>query len=170
MIIDVRYNMGGSSSIVRPMVACLIDKTTSSPVRKVRHFVGAHEAWGNEPIWETTSNQIHPRDGKRYLGPLIVLTGGLTGSSSEDFAIELRTAGRATLVGQTTAGSAGNALTSTLPGGGTLRVATFTALIPGGEEYVGVGVAPDVEIWPKREDLAAGRDVVLERAMELLAN
>ncbi|MDH3217278.1 MAG: S41 family peptidase [Candidatus Krumholzibacteria bacterium] len=165
-----RYNTGGASSIVKPMVACLIDQTVTSPTMKFRHFIGAYEAWGREPIWETASDQIHPRDGKRYLGPLVVLTGGLTNSSSEDFAIELHAGGRATLVGQITGGSAGNALISSLPGGGTLRIATFTALIPGGEEYVGVGVVPDVEVWPTREDLAAGRDAVLERAMELLAD
>ena len=84
--------------------------------------------------------------------------------------IELHAGGRATLVGQTTGGSAGNGLRSSLPGGGTLSIATFTALIPGGDEYVGVGVTPDVEVWPTREDLAAGRDVVLERAVELLGN
>ena len=168
MIIDVRYNMGGASSIVKPMVACLIDRSVTSPIMKYRHFIGAYEAWGKEQIWDTTSNDIHPREGKRYRGPLVVLTGGLTQSSSEDFAIELRSGGRATLVGQTTSGSAGNGLVSPLPGGGTLTVSTFTALIPGGEEYVGVGIAPDVEVWPAREDLAEGRDVVLERAMDLL--
>jgi C-terminal processing protease CtpA/Prc len=135
---------------------------------KFRHFIGAYEAWGNDQIWETASQQIQPRDGKRYLGPLVVLTGGLTSSSSEDFAIELHAGGRATLVGQTTGGSAGNGLKSTLPGGGTLRIATFTALIPGGDEYVGVGVVPDVEVWPTRGDLAAGRDTVLERAVALI--
>jgi carboxyl-terminal processing protease len=168
MIIDVRYNMGGSSSIVEPIVACLIDRTVASPTMKFRHFIGAYEAWGKEPVWETTVHQIQPRDGRRYLGPLVVLTGGLTRSSSEDFAIELHTGGRATLVGQITGGSAGHGLQSSLPGGGTLSVCTFTALIPGGEEYVGVGVVPDVELGPTRDDLAAGRDAVLERALELL--
>lgn len=168
MIIDMRYNMGGSSSIVESIVACLIDKTVSSPTMKFRHFIGAYEAWGSEPVWETAVHQIQPRGGKRYLGPLVVLTGGLTHSSSEDFAIELHTGGRATLVGQTTGGSAGHGLESSLPGGGTLSVCTFTALIPGGEEYVGVGVKPDVEVWPTREDLAVGRDAVMERALGLL--
>jgi carboxyl-terminal processing protease len=170
MIIDVRYNMGGSSAIVEGIAACLIDEPVTSPTMKFRHFIGAYEAWGREPVWETASHQIQPRDGKRYLGPLVVLTGGLTNSSSEDFAIELHTAGRATLVGQTTSGSAGNMLQSPLPGGGTLNVSTFTALLPGGEEYVGVGVAPDVKVQPTRDDLAAGRDVVLERAIEFFSN
>ena len=170
MIIDLRYNMGGTSAVVAPMVACLIDEPVTTPVSKFRHFVGAREAWGLAPTWETTHGRIEPRDGKRYAGPLIVLTGGLTGSSAEDFAIELRTADRATLVGQTTRGSAGNALVSSLPGGGSLRVATFTALLPDGREYVGSGVEPDVAVRPTRDDLAAGRDVVLERAVALLTD
>jgi C-terminal processing protease CtpA/Prc len=169
MIIDVRYNMGGSNAIVNSVVSSLIDDDVASPTMRFRHFIGAYEAWGKEPVWETAVNQIHPRVGKRYLGPLTILVGGLTQSSAEDLAIELRSAGRATLVGQTTAGSAGNGLVSTLPGGGTLNVSTFTALLPGGEEYVGVGVAPDVEITPTPEDLALGRDAVLERAREMLA-
>jgi C-terminal processing protease CtpA/Prc len=170
MIIDLRYNMGGSSSVAERMVACLIDTAGVSPTMKFRHFIGAYQAWGKEPVWETAHTQIQPRDGRRYLGPLVVLTGGLTNSSSEDFAIELRAAGRATLVGQTTSGSAGNGLESALPGGGTLSVSTFTALIPGGGEYVGVGIVPDVEVWPTRADLAEGRDAVLKRALELLAD
>ncbi|MCP4573511.1 MAG: hypothetical protein GY838_14230 [bacterium] len=170
LIIDVRYNPGGSDTLVRSMVSRLIDEPVSTPIMKYRHFVGADAAWGNPPEWETSSNRIDPHDGKRYLGPLVVLMGGLTASSSEDLAIELRTAGRATLVGQTTGGSAGNGLRSELPGGGTLFVATFTALLPGSEEeYVGVGVAPDMVVWPTPADLAASRDVVLERAIELLA-
>jgi C-terminal processing protease CtpA/Prc len=170
MIIDVRYNMGGSSSVVAAMVGCLIDQPVTTPVMKFRHFIGAYEAWGKEPVWETASNDIAPRAGKRYLGPLVVLTGGLTSSSSEDFAIELHSGGRARLVGERTCGSAGNGLSSPLPGGGTFTVGTFTALVPGGEEYVGVGVAPDVEARPTPADLVTGRDVVLDRALELLGN
>jgi Peptidase family S41 len=168
MIIDLRYNSGGGSRVQEPMVSCLIDQPVKSPIFKFRHFIGAHVAWGREPTWETTWNEIQPRDGKRYLGPLVVLTGGVSCSGAEDFIIEVYAGGRATLVGQTTAGGAGNGLWSTLPGGGKLRIATFTALIPDGGEYVGVGIAPDVEVWPTRKNLAEGRDVVLERALELL--
>jgi carboxyl-terminal processing protease len=168
MIVDLRYNSGGGSRIQQPMVSCLVDQMVKSPIFKYRNFSGAKVAWGHEPTWETTWNEIQPREGKRYLGPLVVLTGGLSYSGAEDFIIAVHAGGRATLVGQTTAGGAGNGLWSTLPGGGKLRIATFTALIPDGEEYVGVGIAPDIEVWPTRGDLADGRDVVLERAVELL--
>lgn len=141
MIIDLRYNMGGNNAIVKSIVSCLVDHEVTSPIMRFRHFIGAYEAWGKEPVWETASDQIRPRG-----------------------------AGRATLVGQKTGGSAGNGLISALPGGGTLKVSTFTALIPGGEEYVGVGVTPDVEVIPTREDLIMGRAPVLGRAKALLTD
>ena len=147
-----------------------LDEPVKSPIFKYRHFIGAHVAWGKEPTWDTTWNEIQHREGKRYLGPLVVLTGGVSCSGAEDFIVAVHAGGRSTLVGQTTAGGAGNGLWSDLPGGGKLRIATFTALIPDGEECVGVGIAPDVEVWPTREDLATGRDVVLERAVELLVD
>lgn len=169
LILDLRWNMGGSSRVSNPMVGCLIDEPVNTPTMRYRHYVGARVAWGHEEIWEDVAKEVRPREGARFSGPVVVLVGALTNSSAEDFALELRAAGRATLVGQRTAGGAGNALTKGLPGGGTLRVATFTALTQDGEEYVGKGFAPDVEVEVTRADLAAGRDVTLARAVELLA-
>ncbi len=77
MIIDVRYNTGGSNAISEPMVACLINQAVSSPIMKYRTFCGARVAWGHEPVWDTFSKEIAPREGKRFLGPLVILTGGL---------------------------------------------------------------------------------------------
>lgn len=169
MILDLRNNMGGANSISDPMVACLIEDTVSSPTMKFRNYAGAYEAWGREQEWDTAQGQITPRDGKRYLGPLVILTNGVTNSSAEDFVIELQAAGRARTVGQRTAGGAGNALVSVLPGGGMLRVATFTALTPDGVDYVGFGIAPDVEVSVTPGDLENEVDPVLMRAMEIMA-
>ena len=88
--------------------------------------------------------------------------------ATEDFIIELQYTGRAKVVGEKTAGGAGNALAFTLPGGGTLNVSTFTAIYPGGEDYVGVGVAPDVKVRPTRQDIFEGRDAVLEKAIDVM--
>jgi C-terminal processing protease CtpA/Prc len=169
MIIDLRYNMGGSSSIADPMVACLIEAPVRTPTMRYRSYAGAREAWGQGAQWHEIEREIQPRDGARYAGTVIVLVGHLTHSSAEDFALELRAAGRARLVGQRTAGGAGNALTRSLPGGGTLRVATFTALTQQGEEYVGRGVEPDVRVEITPDDLVAQRDPALERAIALLS-
>jgi hypothetical protein len=168
MIVDVRYNLGGTSTVCNQVVGCLIDETVTSPVFKYRDYAAAEKAWGKAPKWSTNSIEVAPREGKRYLGPLVVLSGPTTNSSAEDFIIELQYNGRAKVVGERTAGGAGNALVSRLPGGGTLMVSTFTALYPGGEDYVGVGISPDIEVRPTGDDIREGRDSVLDRAIELV--
>lgn len=170
MIVDVRYNMGGNSTTCNKMVACLIDEPVTSPIFKYRHYVAAEKAWGKEPRWSTDNIDVSPRNGKKYMGPLVVLSGPTTNSSAEDFIIELQYIGRAKIVGETTAGGAGNALVSALPGGGSFRVSTFTAVYPGGEEYVGKGVAPDVEVRPTRKDIFEGKDPILEKAIDVITN
>ncbi len=42
------------------------------------------------------------------------------------------------------------------------------AAYPDGREFVGVGIIPDIEINPTQSDIAAGRDVVLEKGIDIL--
>ena len=168
MILDLRNNMGGSSATGNAMVSGLIEEPVTSPLMTYRQFSGAEQAWGREPHWTTTHTEIAPREGRRYLGPLVVLTDAITHSSAEDFVIELQTGERARVVGERTAGGAGNGLSSPLPGGGTFTVSTFRATYPDGKEYVGLGIEPDLEVAPTRRDILNGTDPVLERAAALL--
>jgi C-terminal processing protease CtpA/Prc len=41
--------------------------------------------------------------------------------------------------------------------------------MPDGTEFVGVGVQPDVRVEPTRQAIASGRDLVIERAVEILS-
>jgi C-terminal processing protease CtpA/Prc len=150
------------------MLSSLIDRPVSSPIWRYRHYVAAHRSWGQEPLWAETSNTISPRDGKRYLGPLVILTGGVASSTAEDFIISLRHSGRAALVGERTAGSAGNPIQIPLPGGGSFEVATFTAVYPDGREYVGIGIQPDIEVHPTRIDISNGIDPILDHGIEVI--
>ncbi len=168
MVIDLRYCMGGQSSIAETMVGSLIDQQVSSPIWKYPHYIGAYRSWGREPIWSETNDTITPRNGNRYLGPLVILTEGIAISTAEDFAISLHYSGRAVLVGGKTAGSSGNPLAVPLPGGGTFEVATFTSFYPDGREYVGIGIQPDVEIYPTREDIYNGIDPVLDQGVRVI--
>jgi C-terminal processing protease CtpA/Prc len=49
-------------------------------------------------------------------------------------------------------------------------VSTFTAIYPGGEEYVGKGVAPDVEVHPTRKEIFEGKDLILAKGIEVIRN
>jgi C-terminal processing protease CtpA/Prc len=117
---------------------------------------------------------IQPVEGQRpFLGPVVVLVGPRTLSAAEDFLIPLHASHRATLVGQRTAGSTGQPLIIMLPGGGGAAICTKWDSYPDGREFVGVGIDPDVEVYPTQAEVAAGlwsggKDPVLERGAAVL--
>ena len=112
---------------------------------------------------------IDPETTEPFLGPVVVLIGPETNSAAEDFVVPLHAAGRATIVGQKSRGSTGQPLRfSFLEGKISGRVCTKRDQYPDGREFVGVGIIPDVEVHPSPADIAAGRDVVLEKGLEVL--
>ena len=93
-----------------------------------------------------------------------------TASAAEDFLVAFQTSNRGKVIGQKTCGSTGQPLTLELPGGGGARICTKRDTYPDGREFVGIGVIPDIEIAPTCEDIAEDRDVVLEKALEVLVS
>jgi C-terminal processing protease CtpA/Prc len=170
LIFDLRFCMGGRGDIAEKMIGALVDEPVSSPLWMYPKHIPAEANWGRPPAPGEASNTIRPRDGKRYLGPVVAMTSGVTSSTAEDLPITLRAAGRATLVGENTAGSAGNPVDIPLPGGGAFGMATFRAYLPNGNEYVGIGAVPDVEIATGVEDIRNGSDPALAAALEALRN
>ncbi len=168
LIIDLRFNSGGDSQIAEKAAACLIDKTAIFPIMKYPQYIAAYRAWGKKSELLETKSYIQPRQGKRYLGPIVVLTGIGTASTAEDFAVALKYSGRALLVGEKTAGSAGNKLSFSLPGGGSFLVSTFRAYLPDGTEYVHIGVPPDVEVRTSQNDVMKGLDPILDKGLEVI--
>jgi C-terminal processing protease CtpA/Prc len=75
---------------------------------------------------------------------------------------------RGRIVGEPTGGSTGQPLLFDLPGGGTGRVCTKRDSYPDGRPFVGVGIQPQLRVSPRVADLQAGRDTVLEAALDLL--
>ena len=169
MVLDLRNNNGGSDRNSKKIVETLISEPVSSPLMYYFHHIAAHKAWGNnKDDWNVSKHIIQPRNGKRYLGKLIVLINAITSSSAEDVTIELKTAGRATIIGGNSEGGAGNTYKFKLPGGGTFRMATFKATFPDGTEYIGKGITPDIVIPQNINDIINGRDKALEMAVELI--
>ena len=112
---------------------------------------------------------IEPKTTDPFLGLVVVLIGPGTNSAAEDFVVPLHGAGRATVVGQKSRGSTGQPLPfSFLDGKITGRICIKRDTYPDGREFVGVGIIPDVEINPAPADIIAGRDVVLEKGMDIL--
>ncbi len=171
IILDVRYNPGGDSAHADSLISFLTDQPLKAEKWKSLSYVPAYRSWGRPTGWlEGGPSVIEPRDGKRFSGPLVVLTGPGTHSSAEDFLVPLRYAKRALLVGEKTAGSTGNPISVNLPGGGMFTVVSLRAMFPDGREFVGIGISPDVEVHPTQNDLLKGIDPVLQKGIDVIGN
>ncbi len=166
-IIDLRSNGGGSSDIGYRILAHFIDAPAEGSRERSHLYNPTLEARGQpQPWYDWPSDKITPAAGPHYQGPVYVLTSPNTCSAAEDFLIPLKMLKRVTIVGEPTCGSTGQPLPFSIYGA-TARVCTKWDSFPDGTEFVGVGVVPDVKAARTREDVAAGRDAVLETAVRL---
>ena len=170
LIIDVRNNTGGNTGNGYDVICHLTDKPLQGSKWKSPQYVPVRKAWDEEQKWyEGQASVIDPDTSTPpFLGPVVVLTNGGTGSAAEDFLIPLHYAHRATLVGERTSGSTGQSISVQLPGGDRAIVCAKRDTYPDGREFVGIGVIPDVEVRPTVEDIISGRDPVLEKGIEVL--
>jgi carboxyl-terminal processing protease len=101
--------------------------------------------------------------------PVAVLIDTGTAGPAEVVAAALLDAGRAPLVGERTFGRAALQKLVSLPEGGGLLVTVAKYASPKGTAIHGRGVEPSVAVeTPEEEEGTPGRDVVLEKAQELL--
>jgi carboxyl-terminal processing protease len=169
LILDLRTNMGGDDSNAFPIVSRLVDRPTTGATWSTRVYRPAFASWSQpERTYQGDTVRIEPSGLKRYKGPLVILIGPNTMSTSEDFIVPLDFSGRALLVGEATAGTTGNPVNAVLPGGAILRVCSKHDTYPDGSEFVGRGIAPDIVVLPTVAGIRARRDEVLEKAVEAL--
>lgn len=101
-----------------------------------------------------------------YKGKVAILVNEQTQSSAEFHALAYQAHPNAVVVGSQTAGADGNVSHIILPGGLKTMFSGIGIYYPDGRETQRVGVAVDIEVRPTAAGLAAGKDEVLERAVE----
>jgi len=180
IILDVRENGGGNSGVGSVIISHLINKPFRAWLFKIRVKSLAKiapRAWMRLAAriaalfgkkWYETYDKIKPSSGKRYSGPVVVLTSRYTGSAAEDFVAAVKESHRAKIVGETTSGGTGNGLFSILPGYGTLRVCVNVGYFANGEPWQGRGIDPDINVSRKIKDVYNGYDPVLAKGLEVL--
>ena len=140
------------------------------------HFVAERKSLG---VMKTRDSELrffaNPRmvsaAGERvepFAGPLAILVDAMTGSASECFAGGMQSIKRARVFGQTSMGQALPAVFDKLPNGDVLIHAYADFVTADGTRLEGRGVVPDVEVPLNREDLLAGKDAAMDRALQWL--
>jgi carboxyl-terminal processing protease len=139
------------------------------------HFLDAPVTLGVIKTRDSELNLVsNPRrvsaDGRSPVTPfggrLAVLVDGGSYSASEIFSAGMQSVKRARVFGTRTAGGALPAVLERLPGGDVLQYAIGDFTTAQGDRVEGRGVIPDVTVTPTRADLLAGRDPVLEAALD----
>jgi carboxyl-terminal processing protease len=100
--------------------------------------------------------------------PLAVLINGGTASASEIVAGAIQDAGRGILIGERTLGKGSVQLSHYLSDGSELRVTFARWYTPNGRAIHEEGLPPDIHVGITEEDIEAGRDPQLQRALEYL--
>lgn len=168
LIVDVRENGGGNSEYGSQILGYLVKTGGAVATTRTRLYRALYRAWGRAEEWESRTWNEEAKSGEGYDGRLVLLIGPGTFSAAEHFASSLDILKAGTMVGEPTGGSTGTPLIFSLPGGGTARICTQQGRYADGREYVGVGIQPKIVVKPTAADFRAGRDAVLEKAVEYL--
>ncbi len=151
LVIDLRGNPGGLGGMAMSIAGFLIDK----PDQKL----------GTMYMRDTTLKfVVNPRV-EVFSGPVAVLVDALSASTSEILGGGLKDLGRARIFGTRTAAAALPSNFEKLPNGDGFQYAVANYISEGGKPLEGLGLTPDQEIRLTREALLAGRDPVLEGAL-----
>lgn len=102
--------------------------------------------------------------------PLVVLVNGGSASASEIVAGAIRDHGRGILIGETTYGKGSVQNPHRLTDGSSLRVTIARWYLPNGDYLDGNGIVPDIEVARSSEEVQAGADPQLDRAVAFLIN
>lgn len=100
-----------------------------------------------------------------YPGKVIILVDEMSQSQAEYTAMALRVSPNARVIGSRTAGADGNVSQIPLPGGLSTMISGIGVFYADRQPTQRVGIIPDVEILPTIEAIRAGRDEVLDAAI-----
>lgn len=117
---------------------------------------------------QSFAQKIPRSDKSRYTGRTIILVDERTISQAEHTALFFKEANGTTIVGSPTTGANGDVTQFVVPGNIWIGFTGQAVKHADGRQLQRVGVIPDVQVYPTIAGIRAGRDEVLEKAVELL--
>jgi len=169
LILDVRGNpgLGAPGALQRSLMVHpykdWMESSSEHGGALLRNYAPSYPEHSTLTISDTV---IQPRE-TAYSGRLTLLIDRVCSCACEDFVMPFKYSKRATLVGETTAGSYSMTRHINFDNGMILNIAAVHHTFPDGSQFEGVGITPDVPIDITPEDLRTGRDPVLKKALEL---
>jgi len=167
LIVDLRGNAGGQDSYGPLLYSYLTDKAFT-------YFAAIQTADRKVPAAENSLMKPQQPQANPFKGKLLILINGLSFSTSADFCALIKSAGRATFVGEETGGgyhgnTSGQTTKLELPNTKIKvmipKYSYFNAVKK--TKYPDRGIIPDYPVMPDVFQLAQNKDVQLEVALSL---
>jgi len=162
LVIDVRNNGGGYLTNVETLVGRFIDEKIFAGSIQHKNGVG-HDDFSSpyNYYFEPAKGRVH------YNKPVVVLANRGSFSATNNFVSIMKSLPNVTIVGDVTGGGCGLPFTSELPNGWSVRFSAAPITGPDGN-LTEFGVEPDVRVDMSADDIAKGKDTILEEAFEIL--
>jgi len=154
MVLDLRNNPGGFLEVANNLAGWFLEKGDIIVTERFRN--------GDEIIFRANGNSA-----LKGL-PLVILINKGSASASEILAGALRDHYGVKLVGEQSFGKGTVQELFSLKDDSRLKVTVANWLLPGGDTIEENGLKPDVEVKLTEEDIDAGKDPQLEKALEIL--
>ncbi len=165
LVIDVRSNGGGLLTNVEPIVARFI--TEKIYAGAISHKTGPGHNDFSKPYDYYFSPA--PNGRVKFSKPVVVLTNRASFSATNNFVSIMKSLPQVKVVGDVTGGGCGLPFTSEMPNGWSVRYSASAITDPSGN-LTEFGVEPDYKVDMTPQEIAEGRDAILEKAFEVLNN
>lgn len=142
VIVDISMNDGGHDMVARALAGRFAMQRT------IGYYKYAGDADGDEP----QAIRVEPSEGRRFTGPVYLLTSDYTMSAAEIFTMAMRALANVTHLGQATRGTLSDELSKPLPIGWTLNLSNEVYLDADGKCWEGSGIAPQIALEVFCED------------------
>lgn len=167
LIIDIRDNGGGSLTNINTLIGRFIDEPIIGGY--IMHKTGP----GHDDFSEPYPMKYEPADSwhLKWDGEIVVLTNRSCFSAANNFVSVIKDLPNVTVIGGKTGGGGGMPFTSEIPIGWSVRFSACPILDAKGNLIEdGINPTPGWEVHASEEELAQGKDAILDAAIEKLKN
>ncbi len=172
-LIDVRTNSGGSDYASRAVASLFFEHPITGGkylTRLINPWEAAHGGDIEKQLTDITAEPDVFEVPFHTDRPVAVLVGGITASAAESFLVMMKNDDRAVFIGERSAGTNGQPLIRSLPGGGNYAVCTQKCLMDNMVDYNNVGIQPDIECYNTLKDYENHYDRVMAEGLNYIRN
>lgn len=159
LILDIRSNPGGAAELGIMLASNFFREKTLVGYTAIKSGKG-HNDFSEMKELYTTPNEKYNFLGKRTM----LLTNREVYSTANLFTSAMKLADKVTQIGGITGGGGGMPMTHYLPNGW-IVVFPANVLLDTNKEHIENGIVPDIEVTMTEEEISAGYDAIIERAI-----